>query len=158
MTADHEGDLWHQLWQRECDYWADVDLDAGRGAPEYYTADAVFDQGTGSPLIGRPDIASFYRRRQSNGPRTSAHIVHNFVIVDSHSDTAQTRGYVTLHAETGAPPIPNTTPGLVAVVSTMWQRTSDRWLISQRTSQALFSDPDHVGPTASAPPTEGTTS
>lgn len=149
MTTPDSCGLWHRLWQLECDYWADVDLDAGQRASEFYTQNAIFDLGGGSPMVGRSAIASFYEGRQAQGPRTSAHIVHNFVVIQASVGSAQTRAYVTLHAATGSPPIPNATPGLVAVVATKWEHASSRWLIAERTSRSLFVEPGHHGPTTS---------
>jgi len=138
-TAGGQPTIWHQLWALECAYWADVDLGSGLEAASFYTDDAVFDLGMdGARLVGRSEIADFYERRRAGGPRTTAHLVHNFTVLEHDAVAARTAGYIVLHAASGQAPLPVGAPGMITVTHNRYRWIDDCWKIAERVSQVLF--------------------
>lgn len=138
-SAGGQPAIWHQLWALECAYWADVDLDGGLEAANFYTDDAVFDLGMdGARLVGRAEIAGFYERRRTRGPRTTAHLVHNFTVLEHGEVAARTRSYIVLHAASGQAPLPVGAPGMITVTHNRYRWSDDCWKIAERVSQVLF--------------------
>ncbi|WP_051047283.1 nuclear transport factor 2 family protein [Nocardia asiatica] len=137
-------DLWYELWHKECDYWADVDLNAGATAVNHYTEDAIFDIGTpGGRYVGRPAIAGFYERRRTGGVRTTAHLIHNFSLIGSTEQTAETRSHIVLYARQGPAPAPSGNPGVITAATTLYGFTAEKgWLITSRTNRVLFAKAD----------------
>jgi hypothetical protein len=129
------GGLHATLWALECAYWEDVDFNGGALAPSFYTRDAVFDIGLeGATFIGRKAIEGFYERRRASGERTSAHLVHNFVVEPKGAGVAQTRSMIVLYADSGAAPLSWRPPALIArcTVDVEWRDPSVPLFVSER--------------------------
>jgi hypothetical protein len=136
--------LWNQLWALECAYWADVDFNNGKTAPEFYTDDAVFDIGVpGALLQGRSAIKAFYGRRRET-PRTTLHIVNNFALVQWSATSARCRLIASLYGRDGAPPQESASPIIMTSGENSYVADGGGWKISSRLNTPWFVDEKHL--------------
>lgn len=149
MSTSNEAtasEIWNALWSLECAYWADVDLEDGLGAADFYTQDAVFDTGiAGATFEGREAIGKFYETRRAS-PRTTLHVVHNFNLTESSGEHARSRAYVALYFALGTAPQAAGPPSLISVCDTAYRREERRWFITERRSRPVFADPTYQPP------------
>lgn len=139
-------EIWHALWSLECAYWADVDLEDGLGAANFYTKDAVFDTGiAGAVFEGRQAIGNFYAARRAS-PRTTLHVLQNFNVTAWSGDHARSRAYVALYFASGTAPQAVGPPSLMSVCDTVYRYEATRWSITERRSRPVFSDAGYQPP------------
>ena len=128
--------------------WHDIDHHDGCGAAAFFTPDAslTFSRRT---FQGRAAIDEVYRERRARGPRVSRHTVTNLHIVQDGPDYIDAVSALVLYAQDGAPPIPTTTPVLIADVHDRFVRAdptgpSGPWLIAARRLENQFLAPGDV--------------
>ena len=135
--------LWHRLWTLECSYWADIDVNSGLRAHEYYTEDAVYDIGIpGERCEGQQAIADFYTvRREAAAHTTLMHIVHNFALVEWSAASARTRSIISIYVSEGAPPQACAHPVSISASDNAYVATEgDVWKVSSRIHTLKFVD------------------
>jgi len=132
--------LRQQLEALAVDYWHEVDLQDGSGAPAYYTEDAVFGTSV-REYRGRPAIEAFYRGRLGRSPRLSLHLMQNFRIQPETADRVHCQYLLTLYAGDGVPVLPSRPPVMISSVEeTVLRQPDGRWLYQLRRVHPLFSD------------------
>ena len=130
--------LTHLLHAQVIDYWHDVDTNWGRNAPDYYTADGVFE-GTQNSYVGREKIRQFYKWREDRGARTVIHTVHNFQCLPDWPDKATCHWFLMLYAADGVPPLLSKPAIQVAYMTDHCVRDGDGgWLLTRRSFQPWF--------------------
>jgi hypothetical protein len=130
--------LRQELESLAIDYWHEVDVNDGRGAPDYYTPNAVF-QTSVRVYQGIEEIRAFYRRRQSRRARVSVHVMNNFRI-DPQSETRVLNSYViSLYAADGTPVLPSK-PAIVLGFAdeALVQQPDGSWLCESRRIRTMF--------------------
>ena len=120
------------------EYWHDVDTNWGRGAPDYYTEDAVFE-GPEASYQGREKIRQFYEWRVKRGKRLAVHAVSNFRVAFESDTRATSTWYMLLYAADGVPVLPTHPPIQIALVTDTCVRDSaGTWRYAYRKFEAWF--------------------
>lgn len=131
--------LWHRLWTLESSYWAEVDLNAGRRAHEYYTEDAVYDLGhPGMRFEGRQAIVDFYAGHRDAPAHTVLHIAHNFALVKWSATTARAHSILTIYIAEGERPQVSAGPSVIATSENSYVTEGDVWKVSSRIHTPYF--------------------
>jgi SnoaL-like domain len=101
--------LWHALNQLLINYWADVDLNGGNEAHEFYLPDALYAVGN-NRFEGTDKIRAFYARRRQQGSTTTRHLVGNLRVFPDGASHARAAGIMSLYRADGRPPIRGVRP------------------------------------------------
>jgi hypothetical protein len=127
-----------ELHSQLMDYWHDVDTNWGRKAPDYYTADAVFE-GPEASYHGREKIRQFYQWREKRGARVAVHSVSNFRVHFESATSATSTWYLLLYAADGERVLPTHPPITISLVTDACVRGEDgRWLYARRKFETWF--------------------
>lgn len=126
-----------QLTMLLTDYWHDVDMYRGHGAPDYYTEDALFE-GSQASYRGRDEIRRFYQWREDRGARATLHVFSNVRVEITSNTTATCTWYMRLYAADGVPVLPTHPPIQIAVVTDACVRADGGWLWSHRRFEPWF--------------------
>jgi SnoaL-like domain len=114
--------LWHALHRLQVTYWYDVDVNEGRAAHEFFTADGVKMVGH-HQFEGREQIRAFYEWRALQSPtqavsqlgisglRAVRHLVTNLCVASSSEGCATVLGIVIFY---GGPSKQQSNPPMVA--------------------------------------------
>lgn len=128
--------------------WFEIDHGDGSAASGFFTANAelTFSRRT---FRGTDEIDGVYRDRTARGPRVSRHLVSNVHVLRRDADLVETVSNLVLYAQDGEPPVPTTSPVLVADVFDRFVRVHEpdgqaRWLIASRRIQNRFLAPGDV--------------
>jgi len=123
--------------------WFEIDHHHGVAASAFFTADAElrFEDAT---FCGTAQIDDVYATRAARGPRVSRHVVTNLHVVEADDRSARAISTLILYADDGIPPLPVTTPALIADVHDTFERHDGRYLIRSRHIEHLFIAPSTV--------------
>ena len=101
--------LWYALNRLMINYWADVDLDGGIQAHEFYLPEALYVVGH-NRFEGADKIRAFYAQRRQRGSTTTRHLVDNLRVFQNDAGRASTVGVMSLYRADGRPPFQWTRP------------------------------------------------
>jgi len=101
--------LWYALNRLIANYWADVDLNGGSRAHEFYLPAALYAVGN-NRFEGAEKIRAFYARRRQHSNTTTRHLVGNLQVFRDDARRARTVGMMTLYRADGRPPFERVRP------------------------------------------------
>ncbi|MCD0447979.1 nuclear transport factor 2 family protein [Actinocorallia sp. API 0066] len=117
-----------------------VDHRDGEGVAELFIPEGSYSLGAIARLRGRAQIAEFYDRRRSTGPRTSRHLFTNLHVRTVDLDAGRARGtcVLNLHAAQGTRPRP-LSPVMIADYDDEYLRAADgTWRFVRRDVSVVF--------------------
>lgn len=106
--VDNDAGLWCALSRLMAEYWAEVDENGGREAPDFYLPDAVYAIGN-NRFEGRDKIAAFYARRH-HGTVVTRHVLSNLRVAADSKTAAHAAGLMTLYRAHGRSPFQGARP------------------------------------------------
>ena len=87
--------LWYALNRLMINYWADVDLNGGSRAHEFYLPEALYVVGH-NRFEGADKIRAFYTQRRQRGNTTTRHLVDNLRVFENGAGRASAMGVMSL--------------------------------------------------------------
>jgi hypothetical protein len=108
MQDSGELALWCTLNRVMADYWADVDVNGGRKAHEFYLPDGLYTVGN-NRFEGQEKIRAFYARRLY-GTVLTRHLVCNVRVLGEDERHARILGLMSLYRADGKSPFQGARP------------------------------------------------
>jgi hypothetical protein len=88
--------LWYALNRLMTNYWADVDVNGGSQAHEFYLPEALYAVGN-NRFEGVDKIRAFYDRRRQSGTTTTRHLIGNLRVFRDDARCARMIGMMSLY-------------------------------------------------------------
>jgi hypothetical protein len=140
-TAFQLGDLLAldaALTRLSCDYWYDVDHNAGRAAHEFFVDLDPIYQIQDQVFAGREAIRSFYAWREGRGDRLARHCIANARATFGPTGSAKMTSILLLYAADGRPILPTAAPIQIADVEDVCMLMDGLWRYKSKRLTTLF--------------------
>jgi hypothetical protein len=136
--------LWYALNRLMTNYWADVDVNGGSQAHEFYLPEALYAVGN-NRFEGVDKIRAFYDRRRQSGTTTTRHLIGNLRVFRDDARCARMIGVMSLYRADGRPPMELARPpAMIADFEAQCVLGDDRlWRFQSHTLRPIFVSRDH---------------
>jgi hypothetical protein len=136
--------LWYALNRLITNYWADVDVNGGSQAHEFYLPEALYAVGN-NRFEGVDKIRAFYDRRRHAGTTTTRHLIGNLRVFRDDARCARMIGVMSLYRADGRPPLELARPpAMIADFEARCVLGDDRlWRFQSHTLRPILVSRDH---------------
>jgi SnoaL-like protein len=144
MADTDDPALWYALNRLITNYWADVDVNGGSQAHEFYLPEALYAVGN-NRFEGVDKIRTFYDRRRQAGTTTTRHLVGNLRVFRDDARCARMIGVMSLYRADGRPPMEMVRPpAMIADFEAQCVLGDDGlWRFQSHTLRPIFVGRDH---------------